>query len=325
MTAMMYFLRSEDWDAPFFKRLAHNDTGAAVGHQGGVVVPRELRTFFPSLDAGLASSVSPTVDRSLRAEMYFGLKHVGDAVIRYQIQTWGGTRNPESRLTDNLGPLRNEASEGDLLLLQRRADAFDRYRLTLIQKTSKEYADINRLTGGRRWGTLEQNEQPVSQSELDEAQHEIATLVVQPFQLVKPAVSRIETRQSRIARSSVFREQVRLEYARRCCISGITVVTPASLYEVESAHLVPVSEGGTDDIRNGIALTQTLHWAFDRGLFGILPNFTVYLPRAVKQMRENVFLKQFDGKSVSKAKTASLRAHPDALHWHIQNRVNQWE
>jgi len=103
------------------------------------------------------------------------------------------------------------------------------------------------------------------------------------------------------------------------------IATPASLYEVEAAHVVPVSEGGTDDIRNGLALAQTLHWAFDRGLFGILPNRTIYLPGRVKGMAENSYLRQFEGKPIIEAKTTSLRAHPDALNWHFKNRVKQWD
>jgi putative restriction endonuclease len=138
-------------------------------------------------------------------------------------------------------------------------------------------------------------------------------------------VSRIETRQNRIARGSAFPLRIRAEYEKRCCVSGILIATPAYLYEVEAAHVVPVSEGGTDDIRNGLALTQTLHWAFDRGLFGIRPDRTIYLPGRVKAMTENSYLGQFEGRQILEAKTTQLRAHPDALEWHFKNRVKQWD
>lgn len=82
---LLQFLNDPAWDAPFFKRLAHNDTGQASGHQGGVVVPKDLRVYFPALDEGLASANAPTVDRYL-------------------------TRSAESRLTDNLG-LRSKNTE----------------------------------------------------------------------------------------------------------------------------------------------------------------------------------------------------------------------
>jgi putative restriction endonuclease len=319
------FLVNDEWDTPFFKRLAHNDTGQAVGHQGGIVVPKELREFFPMLDETQTSSTTPATDRTLRAELYIGAKHLTIAPVRYQFQTWGGTRSAESRITDNLGPVRSSAQEGDLLLFQRRADAFDRFRLILVKKTSPEFREVDAWTEGRKWGSLFINERPVTQVEILKASSELVNLAEQPFAVVKPEVSRVETRQSRIARGSAFPLRVRAEYEKKCCVSGIMIATPASLYEVEAAHVVPVSEGGTDDIRNGLALAQTLHWAFDRGLFGILPNRTIYLPGRVKVMAENSYLKQFEGKQILEAKTTSLRAHPDALSWHFKNRVKQWD
>jgi putative restriction endonuclease len=39
----------EDFDAPLFNVLAHNDTGQAVGHQGGIVIPKDLDPYFPQL------------------------------------------------------------------------------------------------------------------------------------------------------------------------------------------------------------------------------------------------------------------------------------
>ncbi|MFZ4682811.1 MAG: restriction endonuclease, partial [Terrimicrobiaceae bacterium] len=85
-------MNDPDWDAPFFKKLAHNDTGQASGHQGGVVVPKDLRVYFPALDEGQASAIAPTVDRYLIAEMFIPGQMVGSDIVRYQFQTWGGTR-----------------------------------------------------------------------------------------------------------------------------------------------------------------------------------------------------------------------------------------
>ena len=48
--SLQSILADPAWDAPFFKLLANNDTGAASGHQGGVVIPKELRPYFPSLN-----------------------------------------------------------------------------------------------------------------------------------------------------------------------------------------------------------------------------------------------------------------------------------
>jgi len=325
MSRMREFFLNDDWDAPFFKRLAHNDTGEAVGHQGGIVLPKDLRQFFPTLDQAQTSATSPTTDRHLRVELYLASGRLIEAIVRYQIQTWGGTRSPESRITDNLTSLRNRAAEGDLLVFQRRVDALDRFRLVLLKQETPEFAEVNSMTGGRRWGILEIGEEPVTQTEILKAEKEIVTLADKPFELLKTEVTRIETRQNKIARCSVFGVKVRAEYERRCCVSGISIATPSAVYEVESAHVVPLNRGGSDDIRNGLSLTQTIHWAFDRGLFGILPNRTIYLPRQVKRMTENAFLKQFEGKPIVEAKTPNLRVHNEAIRWHLETLVKQWE
>ncbi len=319
------FLANPEWDAPFFKELAHNDTGQAAGHQAGMVLPKDLRQYLPSLDEAATSQVTPTTDRFLGVEMFIGLIHLTDGIVRYQFQTWGGTRSAESRITDGFQPIRNLAAAGDLVIFQRRADALDRFRLLLLKRETPEFLEVMPFVNGRRWGPLNTTETPVTQALLSQAGSELTQLAQQTFQLTRPQIPRVEARQSRIARSSVFRERVRKEYARKCAVSGIALTTPTFLREVESAHIVPISEGGTEDVRNGFTLTQSLHWAFDRGLFGVLPNRTVYIPRNVRRMTENDFLTQFENKSITEAATESLRVHPEAFGWHMRTLVRQWD
>ncbi|RXK55293.1 restriction endonuclease [Oleiharenicola lentus] len=323
--SILTFLQSPEWDAPFFKRLAHNDTGGAIGHQAGMVLPKDLRRFLPVLDENRTNPNEPTVDRHLLVEMFVGTIHLANGVVRYQFQTWGGTRSPESRITDGFQPLRNRAEEGDILIMQRRAMLLNRFRLVLIKRNAPEFAVIEEYTEGRRWGPLSTNVMPVTQSDLIVASSEITDAIRQPFQLLRTTVPRAETRQGRIARSSVFSERVRREYSRRCAVSGIVIATPTELYEAESAHVVPLSEGGTDDIRNGFALSQTLHWAFDKGLFGISHTRRIYIPRRVSAMTVNSYLNQFAGCEINEASTPALRVHPDAFRWHFEKMVTQWD
>lgn len=318
------FLNHEEWDAPFFKRLAHNDTGDATGHQAGIYIPTALRRFFPTLDEALITPTNPTIDRALRAELYLGLSYAGEAVVRYQYQTWRRTRTPESRLTGNLGAIHAQARGGDVLILQRASDSLDHFRLLLIRGHTADASEVRALAGDRRWGILFEDEQPVTRVELAQAKQDIDVMLDQPFALTA-AIIRVETRQSRIARSSVFRQVVKREYDYSCSVSGSQIATPSLLHEVQAAHIVPVSEGGTDDVRNGLALTQTLHWAFDRGLFGIRPDRTVYIPHRVRAIEANEALLQFQGQAIAEAASRRLRVHADALAWHFAARVMQWE
>lgn len=79
-------------------------------------------------------------------------------------------------------------------------------------------------------------------------------------------------------------------------------------------------------MRNGLALCQTIHWAFDRGLIGIVPRTRkVHVPRMSASITGNQFLLSMKGRSIVEARHAHNRVHKDALDWHWENLVRQWE
>ncbi|MDX2081841.1 MAG: HNH endonuclease [Terrimicrobiaceae bacterium] len=320
---LLQFLSDPAWDAPFFKRLAHNDTGQAIGHQGGVVVPRDLRAYFPALDEGLASAIAPTVDRYLIVDMFVPGQQVGSDMVRYQFQTWGGTRSAESRLTDNLGPIRNRAQRGDLFIMQRSRDRLDSFRLVLVRQTDRAFARINALTQGRRWGSLFVSRPPISQEELVVARTEMLRDTERPFVAVRENVPRVATSRQAIARDTAFRETLLTQYRRRCAVSGIALATH-SLAEAEAAHVIPIGRGGADEPRNGLTLTRTLHWAFDRGLFGVGDDRRVLVPTPVRTMPENSWLVQFHDRPIVEALMPSLQTAREAFAWHRSNLLAQW-
>ena len=66
---------------------------------------------------------------------------------------------------------------------------------------------------------------------------------------------------SRYSRDANFRKKVLSAYDNRCA------VTRAQLKLVDAAHILPVpSEESSDHVTNGIALSPTIHRAFDNGL-----------------------------------------------------------
>jgi putative restriction endonuclease len=322
-SSLTEFLITDDWDAPFFKRLANNDTAAARGHQGGMVVTQDLRQFFPFLQ-GRTSAIIPTIDRTIWADMFIGLKQIAHGMVRYQIQTWGGTRSPESRITEGFAPLHRRAVGGDILVFQRRSDSIEHFRLVLIKRGTRTFREIENVIGSRTRGVVYENQQPVTAPELETAANEMDGLADQDFVLIQ-SIRRVESRQLRIARSSIFPLLVRQEYSFCCCVSDVEMQTPTHIHEVQAAHVVPVTAGGIDDIRNGLSLSRSLHWAFDRGLFGIKADRTVYIPPQVRRIDRNSFLRQFAGKTIAMPRTAKFRVHEEALRWHRDNIVSKWE
>jgi putative restriction endonuclease len=79
----------------------------------------------------------------------------------------------------------------------------------------------------------------------------------------------IETTLTRPFRDEAFRRHVRAAYDNRCALSGLKLINGGGRPEVQAAHIRPVASDGPDSVRNGLALSGTLHWMFDRGLVSI--------------------------------------------------------
>ena len=56
-------------------------------------------------------------------------------------------------------------------------------------------------------------------------------------------------------------------------MSGLELRNGGGRPEVEAAHIVPVESRGPDTVRNGLALSGTVHWMFDRGLVTVGEDF----------------------------------------------------
>lgn len=74
---------------------------------------------------------------------------------------------------------------------------------------------------------------------------------------------------SRAARDQSFARQVKAAYGGKCAISGLDLRNGGGRPEVQAAHIRPVSHDGPDIVSNGLALSGTLHWMFDRGLISV--------------------------------------------------------
>jgi putative restriction endonuclease len=180
------------------------------------------------------------------------------------------------------------------------------------------------LTEERRWGVLFTDHPPISQTELLAARAEMLEDTTQPFVPLRADVPRVATNRQTIARDTAFRETLLTQYQRRCAVSGIALATQLHA-EAEAAHVIPVGRGGPDEPRNGLTLTGTLHWAFDRGLFGVGENRRVIIPERVRGMQQNAWLVQFHDRPIAEANSVALRTASEAFAWHRANLVARWD
>ena len=61
------------------------------------------------------------------------------------------------------------------------------------------------------------------------------------------------------------------------------------MIEAEAAHIIGKDVLGTDDPRNGLALSRTAHWAFDHGLFTISPEYELIVHKEAKSADHALF------------------------------------
>lgn len=308
-----------DFDRPVFKVLPRNDTGDARGHQAGFVVPRDLERYFPKMPA--TSIANPAVYRDISAALFVDNTAHGVEKTRYQHQTWGGTRPAERRITGGLAHWQAHASTDDVLLIEQSLSDELFYRFTICKRGTPAYTRIAPQIGTRRWGVLVAADPPVATTDENNAAAEQAAHEAAPFvDLFDNDAVTTETRVKKIARSRVFQRRVSEAYDGRCAMCGRGLLTAQGKSEVEAAHIVPRGMKGADDVRNGLALCRSHHWAFDNGLFGIR-NGAIYLPPAVAARPENAGISAFAGRRLIAPTHAAVAPATTALDWHLREIV----
>ncbi|MBA4492666.1 HNH endonuclease [Paracoccus sp. S1E-3] len=123
---------------------------------------------------------------------------------------------------------------------------------------------------------------------------------------------------TRALRDASFARNVRRAYSGRCAISGLELRNGGGRAEVEAAHIRPITADGPDTIRNGLALSGTIHWMFDRGLIAVDDDMSLLTAR--DSIADEVSGRLFNpaGRLILPQDPA-LKPHPDYLRWHREH------
>lgn len=135
------------------------------------------------------------------------------------------------------------------------------------------------------------------------------------FEVQRP---RVEQKLNRAVRDRIFRKTVIDAYDRKCAVTGLQLINGGGRAEVEAAHIKPVAHGGPDSIRNGIALSGTVHWMFDRGLISLSDDLHLLVSRQVNNPDQIWALANKDRKA-QRPLDEQMRPHPSFLGWHREN------
>ena len=129
---------------------------------------------------------------------------------------------------------------------------------------------------------------------------------------------RVQHLTSRVVRDRVFRKNVLGAYDARCAVTGLKLINGGGRAEVDAAHIRPVEHNGPDDIRNGIALSGTAHWMFDRGLISLADDLKILISRQVNDPGSVETFINASGYAMAPSRQVD-RPHPSFLHWHREN------
>jgi putative restriction endonuclease len=88
----------------------------------------------------------------------------------------------------------------------------------------------------------------------------------------RPIIERVTKRPFRDA---AFAAAVKTAYLDTCAMTGLRLINGGGRAEVQAAHIKPVASRGPDTVRNGLALSGTIHWMFDRGLISVGEDYSI--------------------------------------------------
>ena len=133
-----------------------------------------------------------------------------------------------------------------------------------------------------------------------------------PYHVERPIIERLIAKPERKA---FFRRAVLQAYDETCAVTGWKLINGGGRAEAEAAHIKPVEHGGPDSIQNGIALSGTAHWMFDRGLIGFSDDLGILVSRQVNDRASVEAMINKTGRALAPERLA-LRPHPAFLAWH---------
>ncbi len=119
----------------------------------------------------------------------------------------------------------------------------------------------------------------------------------------------------RKVRDRQFRKRVIEAYDCRCALTGMRLINGGGRAEVQAAHIMSVEANGPDTEVNGIALSGTVHWMFDRGLISLSDAGDILLSSKINDVESVEKLIRPDRRAILPA-NGNLGPHPRYLAWH---------
>lgn len=206
-------------------------------------------------------------------------------------------------------PFRVENAVIERGLLNDQGNISGRAQAAVRPLSELDFAAIVEIGLGTDEDTLPRNSDPVIvQGFADQGQ---------PFEHV-PARDRVSQITNRALRDRNFRKNVLRAYGERCAITGLRLINGGGRAEVEAAHIRSVEHNGPDIVSNGVALSGTAHWMFDRGIVGLADDLTILVSRQTNDRNAVVTMINQTGRLIAPDRPAN-RPRTEFVAWHREN------
>lgn len=129
------------------------------------------------------------------------------------------------------------------------------------------------------------------------------------------AAGRVRLLSDRAYRDAAFARMVKAAYGGVCAISGLSLRNGGGRAEVQAAHIRPVGDNGPDIVPNGLALSGTLHWMFDRGLISVAEDHSILVSHNKVDLA-TVDRLLHPSRKLILPKSRRDHPHPDYLRYH---------
>ena len=121
-------------------------------------------------------------------------------------------------------------------------------------------------------------------------------------------------------RSAGFRKAIMKIYEYKCAVCALDIRTASGASITDAAHIIPFSVSYNDDVRNGLSLCKSHHWAFDARLFSLNETYHVIVPPILHEHEPTEkMLSELRGKRIWMPTGEQHRPHQEALAWHREN------
>jgi len=147
---------------------------------------------------------------------------------------------------------------------------------------------------------------------------ELMGLPLTPEQQEEPVDSRDSKSETKHTRDVKFAFRVLPTYDFRCALTRYRMVAVNGTTALDAAHVKSFSSGGPNTINNGIALSKTAHWLFDRGFWSLDDDFRILvkLDAFQEQGEDALLLKRRKGETIHLPGLETARPSRAFLDWH---------